>query len=101
MAHITRPSPSCSTLRLLQIPIKHDNGDEDGPIIAGRTLGYEEYNEESELFENYLERFVVVVTTNSASRYDKRFVAKQCRCTGLHENQEPSQTGIPDRQTLR
>ena len=50
-------SRSCSTLRLLQISTKRDNGDEVGPIMAGRPLRYEEYNEERELFENYLERF--------------------------------------------
>ena len=37
----------------------------------------------------------------SAKRHETIFVAKQCRCTGLHENQEPTETGKPDRQKLR
>lgn len=33
--------------------------------MAPRTLRYEEYNEERELFENYIERFEFFVTKNA------------------------------------
>ena len=47
----------------------HDNGDDGGPLMAGQTLRYEEYKEERELFENYLERFECFVTTNAVPAF--------------------------------
>lgn len=43
--------------------------------MASRTLRYEEYKEERELFENYLERFEFFVTTNAVPEDTKKVFA--------------------------
>ncbi|KAK2155439.1 hypothetical protein LSH36_240g02045 [Paralvinella palmiformis] len=69
------------------VQITNDRDTEQNEMLLCR-----EYTQVEPLFHQPCDSSIVGNYKRSASRHQNRFVAKQCRCTGLHKNQAPTET---------